>query len=288
MTHKYVIFKMMKNLFFLFVSFVMASCISKNKETADKIDVLFIGNSLTYFHEMPQTLQDMLNETHPNIHIEQSTFPGQSLSGHLSNIITSRTENGVHTRKKEEGEKTETEIKIAEKEWDIVILQTGTVSVLIPENRELKVNTAISDIKKLISNPSCKFILFNTWPSKHEYPERYCYPSRLIDTSIEKDQCCSPMLHSLEQELQTINDSYDVVAKDNNLIKSDNGTKYVEILTKHPEIELYEDNSHPNKYGSFLNACIFYEMLTNKKASDLTYNGTIESATAALLKQIAN
>lgn len=278
----------MKNVLLLLVSLITISCISKNKETTDEVHVLFIGNSLTYFHDMPQTLQKMLHETNPNIHIEQSTFPGQSLSGHLSNIITSRTENGIHTRKKEEGEKTETEIKIAKKEWDIVILQTGTVSVLIPENRKLKVNKAISEIKNLVANPTCKFILFNTWPSKSEYPEKYCYPSMFIDPSIEKDQCCSPILHNLEQELKTINDSYDLVAKDNDLLKSDNGTKYYEVLTKHPEIELYEDNSHPNKYGSFLNACIFYEMLTNKKAAALTYNGSIEPETATLLKQIAN
>ncbi|TXD99082.1 DUF4886 domain-containing protein [Subsaximicrobium wynnwilliamsii] len=263
------------------------SCKSQNTETTDEINVLFIGNSLTYFHEMPQTVQKMLNETNPNIKIEQSTFPGQSLSGHLSDIITSRTENGISTRKKEDGEKTETEIKIAEKKWDIVILQTGTVSVLIPENRELKVNKAISDIKKLVSNPNCKFILFQTWPSKNEYPEQYCYPSRSIDKSIEKDKCCSPVLENLEQEFNVINESYNLVAKENDLIESNNGTKYFEVRTKFPEIELYEDESHPNENGAFLNACIFYQMLTDKKASDLIYNGEIEPKTAEKLKKIA-
>lgn len=78
-----------------------------------------------------------------------------------------------------------------------------------------------------------------------------------------------------------------MVAKENNLLKSDNGNKFYEVRTKYPEIELYEDTSHPNKYGSFLNACIFYQMLTNKKASNLNYNGVIEPNTAKLLKKIA-
>ena len=277
----------MKNLLLILIILSTISGKSQNTETAEEINVLFIGNSLTYFYEMPQTVQNMLNETNPNIKIEQSTFPGQSLSGHLSDIITSKSENGISTRKKEEGEKTETEIKIAEKKWDIVILQTGTVSVLIPENREFKTNKAVSEIKKLISNPNCKFILFNTWPSKTDYPEQYCYPSRMIDKSIEKDRCCSPTLENLEQETQLINESYDLVAQKNNLLKSDNGTKFFEVLTKHPEIELYEDESHPNKYGAFLNACVFYQMLTNKKASDLIYNGEIEPKTAEILKKIA-
>ena len=277
----------MKNILLILIALTTISCKSQQKNSTEEINVLFIGNSLTYFYDMPQTVQRMLDETNPNIKIDQSTFPGQSLDGHLSDIITSRTENGINTRKKEEGEKTETEIKIAEKEWDIIILQTGTVSVLIPENRKLITNKAISEIKKLVSNPNCKYILFNTWPSKNKYPEQYCYPARLIDKSIEKDKCCSPVLESIEQEIKIINESYDLVAKENNLMKSDNGTKFFEVLTKHPEIELYEDDSHPNKYGAFLNACVFYQILTNQKASDLKYNGEIEPKTAKLLKEIA-
>jgi len=277
----------MKNMLVILILLLTIGCKSQQKNATEKINVLFIGNSLTYFFDMPQTVQKMLNETDLNIKIEQSTFPGQSLSGHLSDIIISRTENGIKTRKKEEGEQTETEIKIAEKKWDIVILQTGTVSVLIPENRQFKTNKAISEIKKLVANPNCKFILFNTWPSKNEYPEQYCYPSQLIDKSIEKVECCSPVLESLEQEVKIINEAYDLVAKENDLIKSDNGNKFYEVLTKYPEIELYEDGSHPNKYGAFLSACIFYQMLTNKKASNLKFDGEIEPKTAKLLKKIA-
>lgn len=277
----------MKNILLIILAFTIFSCKSQQKQTSEKLNVLFIGNSLTYFYDMPQTLQKMLDETNPNIKIDQMTNPGQSLSGHLSDIVTSRTENGISARKKENGEITETEIKLKEKKWDIIILQTGTVSVLIPENREIKVNKAVSDIKDLANNPNCEFILFNTWPSKKEYPKQYCYPSRVIDKSIEKDKCCSSMIENLEQEIKLINDSYSLVAEKNGIKKSDNGTKFYEILTEYPEIELYDDDSHPNANGSFLNACVFYQMLTDKKATDLKYDGEIEPKTAELLKKIA-
>lgn len=277
----------MRNFLLIILAFTITNCKSQKPQSSEELNVLFIGNSLTYFYDMPQTLQMMLNETNSNIKIEHSTFPGMSLSDHLDNIIESRTENGISARKKEIGETTETEIKIAEKNWDIIILQTGTVSVLIPENRDLKINKAITDIKKLVSNSKCKFILFNTWPSKNEYPKQYCYPSRVIDKSIEKERCCSPTLKNLKQEIKLINESFDLVAQKNNLLKSDNGNKFYEVLTKHPEIELYEDDSHPNKYGAFLNACVFYQMLTDKKASELKFNGEIEPKTAELLKQVA-
>ena len=277
----------MKHILSIFLALLMINCADQHKTKAENINVLFIGNSFTYFYDMPQTVQKMLNETDPNIKIEQSTFPGQSLSGHLSNIVTSRTENGINTRQKEQGEKTETEIKIAEKKWNVVILQTGTVNVIIPENRELQINKAILEIKKQISNPDCKFILFKTWYDKDKYPKQYCYPSRVIDKSIEKDKCCSPVIENLEQEVKIINDAYNLLAKECDLLKSENGNKFYEVRTQYPKIELYDDDSHPNKYGSFLNACIFYQMLTNKKASDLIYNGEIEPETAKLLKEIA-
>lgn len=278
----------MKNTVLILITSILLSCKSQSKNTGNEIYVLFIGNSLTYFHNMPQTLQEMVNETNPNIKIEQSTFPGMPLNGHLSEIITSRTENEISTRNKRESEKTETEKKIAEKKWDIIVLQTGSVSVLIPENREFKINKAISDIKKIVANPRCKFILFNTWPSKDRYPKEYCYPAILIDKSIEKSKCCSPIMENLRQEVNVINKSYETLAKDNNLIKSSNGTKFFEVITKYPEIELYDDDSHPSKYGSFLNACIFYQMLTGKKASELTFNGGIEPEKAKLLKYITD
>ncbi|TVZ15432.1 DUF4886 domain-containing protein [Maribacter sp. MAR_2009_72] len=276
----------MKNILLIILSFTIISCNSQKKQSY-QLNVLFIGNSLTYFYDMPQTLQKMLDETNPNIKIDQMTNPGQSLSGHLTDIVTLRTENGISVRKKKDGEITETEIKLKEKKWDIIILQTGTVSVLIPENRELKVNKAVLDIKDLADNPNCEFILFNTWPSKKEYPKQYCYESRMIDISIEKDKCCSPKIENLEQEIKLINESYDLVAEKNGIKKSDNGTKYYEILTEYPDIELYDDDSHPNANGSFLNACVFYKMLTHKKATDLKYIGAIESKTAELLKRIA-
>lgn len=277
----------MKNILLVFIIFLTLSCNSQNQKTIGTINVLFIGNSLTYYHDMPQSVQKMLNETHPNIKIEQSTFPGMSLSAHLDNIIESRTENGISTRKKVEGEITDTEKKIAEKKWDVVILQEGTVGFLIPEARAYKIETAISEIKKLITNPNCKFILFKTWPSKKEYPKEYCYSKWAINRSLEKDQYCSPLIKNVAQEMELINESYDLVAQKNSLLNSDNGTKFYEVLTKHPEIELYEDDSHPNKYGAFLNACVFYQMLTDKKASELKYNGEIEPKTAELLKKIS-
>jgi len=278
----------MRIILLIILFLVTINCKSQKTQFTERTNVLFIGNSLTEHNGMTQILRNMLIETTPFLNIEKVTFPGMSLSGHLTDIITSWTENGIRTRKKTTDVNTVTQKKILEKNWDIIILQTGTVSVLIPKNRDLKVNKAIRDIKKLVSNPNCKFILFNTWPSKKEYPKEYCYSGSSINKDLEDYDYCSPIIDNLEQEIKLINNSYEILAKKNKILKSNNGAKFYEVLIEYPEIELYEDYIHPNKYGAFLNACIFYRMITNNKASDIKYNGDIEPKIAKLLKRIAD
>lgn len=254
---------MINKLVVLIFSLFLMSCKSGQTQSKKEINVLFIGNSLTYFHEMPQTLQSMVNEAHLNINIHQSTFPGMQLDGHLNHIIVSKSENGISVRNKEKDEFTNTEIKIKEQKWDIVIMQTGGATVL--DNRKIVINETISEIKNLVNNPNCKFVLFKTWISLEDY-----FKQDTVNT------------------IALLNNAYTELAIQNNVIQSNNGNKFYEITTTYPSITLYEDNYHPNENGSFLNACIFYEILTNSKASDLKYTGDIEPETAQLLKEIAH
>lgn len=278
----------MRNFLLLTIGLLTFGCQSQKKQKSEEVNVLFIGNSLTYYHDMPQTVQAMLNETDPNIRIEQSTLPGTSLTRHLENIIISRTEDNINTRKKYEGEKTETEVKIAEKKWDIVILQEGTVNLLIPEVRDLTVNKAINKIKALVNNPECRFIFFTTWPSERPYPKEYCRDGGRIDESLDEIQdYCSPKIETYEKEYELIEKGHSLVAKKNCLEKTDNGNLFRIAKETKPELALLEDPIHPNANGAFLNACEFYEILTGKKASDLKVVGELEPKNAKFLKGIA-
>ena len=277
----------MKNCIYLIIFCLCFSCKSKHNSNEKQVNVLLIGNSLTYYSDMPQMLQEMLNEAHPNIKIHQSTFPGMSLDSHLDNIIVSSSEDMISTRKKNPSEVTQTEKKIKQRDWDVIVLQTGTVGVLIPEERAIVIDDAIKRIKALSSNADCKYILFSTWASKITYPKTYCYPCDDIDKETNGD-CCSPEIKHLEQHVTLINNGYTLLATKNSLIKSQHTDKAYEVTTQHPEINLYLDDIHPNKNGAFLNACIFYKMLTSNKPSKLKYTGGIDNKIAYLLKKISN
>jgi hypothetical protein len=271
-------------LFCLFIAtFFSCSSIKTNKE----VNVLFIGNSYTYFYKMPNTLQFMLNETNPNIKISQITFPGMQLNDHLEDVVTeTEDENSISTRPKNEGELTETEKKILEKKWDYIILQTGTVTILIPENVDAKINKAIVSIKSLNTNPNCKFILFETWASLQKYPKKYCYSSEHIYKVSDGKKYCSAEIKNLEEEVKLIQNSYTKIAKENSLIKTNNCYKFYTVLKNYPSISLYDDEDHPNGNGSFLNACVFYKLITNKNLNDLKFHGEIDKMTAQTIKKV--
>jgi len=276
----------MRKILLLLLAVILLSCGFNSSKDTKEINVLFIGNSLTYYNDMPQKLQEMMNETNPNIKIDQITFPGFSLSNHLENVIVESSENNTKTTTKAPGELTAAEMKLAEKNWDIIILQTGGVSVLIPESVKYKVNPAIEKIKELNNNSNTRFILFNTWTTKVDYPVKYCYKGFQISQTLERmNEYCSPEIKSSKEYLELINDVYTQIAEQNSLEKTNHADIFQELFDNHSKIEILEDDMHPSVMGAYLSACIFYKVITNNNPRELEYTGGIEPKKAEILKQ---
>lgn len=248
------------------------------------INILIIGNSLTYFYNMPLELQLMLNETGKSYNVEQIAFPGYSLESHMNNIVDFSNLNHTNLIPKKSGQLTPTEVKISEKNWDYIIIQSGTSGFLVPEFRIKVIDQNIQKIKNLSNNPNCKFILFYTWPSLKPYPKQICYPSFVIDESLPEQKFCSKKMKTLEEEKNLIIQSMDSVADKFSLIKTDHCEIYSKVLSSYSNINLYEDDIHPNCNGAYLNACIFYQIITGENKKDLKYNGTINPEVAKFLK----
>lgn len=284
---------MKKLLFLLFI--LLVSFKPKPILKDDKINVLFIGNSLTYYHDMPKMLQSMLNETDSNFNIEQSTFPGMTLDSHMESIITKNSGDTTHSRKKEIGEISLTEKILASKKWDIIVLQEGGGFQYFPEVVKNVISPTITKIKKLVSNKECKYIMFNLWPVKGKYPrEQKCVPKYYFYSDVviygddsKNERTCSQEIVNLEQDIKVINESYNSIKKENNFSISNHTNLHYLVKTKYPEIELYDDDYHPSESGSFLNACVFYKLFTNRNPSNLAFVGKLEPKTAEILKYIS-
>lgn len=220
-------------------------------------EVLFIGNSLTYYHNMPSMLQSMLKEKGHRINIQQSTFPGISLSQHLTHP--------------------ETLGKLDSQNWDYIILQEGTVRVLIDEVREYNFTPSILKWDSIIKLKNAKTILYQSYPISI-YPEKYCYPSFLVKPKIHDVQYCSDSLFNSDQEFERIQDSFKRVS---DLIQCEIapvGHSFELCKRKYPELVLFESRSdtHPSILGSYLIACVFYRQLTGQKTSYVKYSEGID------------
>ena len=277
----------MRKILLLILTLILVSCNSNIKEETKEINVLFVGNSLTYYNDMPQKLQDMLDEKDLKIRIDQITYPGFSLSRHLGNIVVFTSENKVNTRKKEEGEITETKKKLKEKKWDIIILQTGGIAVLIPESVKYQVDPAIKKIKTIVNNQDTRFILFNTWTTKEKYPTKYCYTGMMLDQNLDPNKdFCSPEIENSAHYLKLLNTSFENIAKENSLERTNHGDIFQKVFDNYPELKILEDDMHPSDNGAFLSASIFYEMITNKSAGELNYTGNLNNSDAETLKRL--
>ena len=278
--------------------FLLLACKSNPIESQEKINVLFIGNSLTYYHDMPLTLQKMLDEKGLNYNIEQSTFPGMSLNGHLTNIITKREEDNIYTRRKNEGEITETERKIMSKNWDIIIMQEGTSVLYFPDAVKEVLSQTIEKIRALNRSENCKYIFFKTWISKNKnYPVKsicrvkhsFDWEKYYLNEEISnKEKFCSVEVLNEKDDLRILNESLNAIKLKNKLTITNHPNIHFKIRKIFPEIELYDDDYHPSEVGSFLNACVFYKLLTNQNPKKLMYVGKLSKETADILKKESN
>lgn len=230
----------------------------------------------------------MFDHAKLNYKVSQSTFPGISLDSHLNIIITSKNRDFASSRPKQKGDTTETEKTLLLKKWDHIILQEGTVRLLIPEVKNLQVIPAIINIKKLSNYNNTSFILFKTWPGLDTFPKQYCYPSGVVSPIITKLKCCSPLINSLDEEAKFINNAYDTVAKATNMKTVPITNCYLEILKSHPNINLYDDDQHPSMLGAYLNACVFFKYFTKKKATSIKYHAGLDEVKIRIIQNVVD
>lgn len=256
--------KLLSLMFTCLLILVLGACNDENSK-----QVLFIGNSLTYYHDMPLTLQAMLNEKGIKINIHQSTFPGISLSEHLAQPKTLE--------------------KLRSQNWDFVILQEATVRILIPESRYYNFGPTILKLDSLIKIKKGQTILYQSYPISI-YPKKYCYPSFLIRPEIPETKYCSDSLVNSAEEFEIIQASFKQASKSIQSEIAPVGLCFELCKKKYPELSLFEsiDDTHPSILGSYLIACVFFKQLTGEKTSEVKYSSTLTKIDKSKINEIVD
>lgn len=179
--------------------------------------ILMIGDSLTYYNDLPGLLQQFSAGESAPVYIEQVTTPLASLKWHWGmDDARERIKGGQYT---------------------YVILQDFSRKPVTDPEDCLRYFTLFDQEAR---RSGAKTIVFENWTRRdldHEFPA-------LIST-----------YRRIEQETRAM--------------AAPIGTAWRNCAAARPEIKLLLDDRHPTDAGTYLAACVLYDVIYGKRSSDL-------------------
>ena len=242
----------------LFLVFCIMALISQSiAQQHKKLKVLFLGNSYTYVNNLPQLIKDIALANGDTLLFDSNCPGGYTFNNHFNNATSIS--------------------KINSQAWDNVILQAQSQEPSFPP-AQVEVQTLPYAIKLdsvIQHNNDCtETVFFETWGRKYgDASNCSSYPP--ICTYI-----------GMQDRLRA---SYKLFADTTRAIMSPAGEAWRKSISLNPTLELYSsDQSHPSLEGSYLTACVFYEVLFHKSVLTNTYTAGVSATNIPFLQQVAH
>jgi hypothetical protein len=218
--------------------------------------ILFVGNSYTFYNNMPQIFYTLANYGGKNVYVDQSTFAGYWLDNHISNDHTSH--------------------KLQKEDWDYVVIQEQSQVPTVKHWREASMKPAAEVLNSIIKEGGAETVLFMTWGRK------YGGEQLLYDYTSSAFSNYNHMQDSLEATYRNLADYLDATL-------APVGSAWENALIINPEINLWDDDqSHPTYEGSYLTACVFYAILFQESPVGLAFTGNLDEDMAWFLQSMAS
>ncbi len=218
----------------------------------ETVRVLFIGNSFTYYSDIPSLFGYIADSAGELVVVESVTCG----SWNLTKFADVNDEYGRQIDEK----------LSSASDYDAVVLQEQSTRPLTNYTAFL---TAVKTLKTKIdkTQDDCDVCLYSTWG----YAEAAAEYGKTI-----------PELE------QSIYEKYALAAEE---IKADVcrvGAAFSTVYIGYPDINLYhEDNKHPSYSGAFLSACVHAATILGCDPRAASYTGELDRETADILKQVA-
>ncbi len=191
--------------------------------------VLFIGNSFTYYNEMPAMFSLLANDADFGVGTASVVKGGW----YLSRFADPEDEMGKALR-----------AFYPRHRWDDIVLQDQSLNPAV--NREGFLQ-AVRDLRVLM--PEGRFVFYQTWA--YEYDS-----AKLAATGL-----------SYEQMRVGLRDAYRQAAEETGGLCVPVGDGFGLYRERFPQFSLYRpDSFHPNLAGSYMAACMFLACLSGKRA----------------------
>lgn len=199
------------------------------------VKVLFIGNSLTSSNDLPAAFAEMAEAQDISIHVDAHAPGGARLSQHARSAAVKQL--------------------IAKHDWDFIILQEQSQ---IPGFSDVQVEKDMYPFARALvehmreTRPNVSPVFYMTMARKNGDPA---------------NQAAVPQLATYAGAQHRTNRSYALMARRNDALLSPVGEVWRIVRKERPDIELYSDNVHPNRVGTYLAACVIFATLFETRCS---------------------
>ena len=232
---------------------ILILLISFNSNSQETRSVLFLGNSLTYYNDLPGLLSQAASSTGDVLEYQSNLIPNASYSTHVND--------GASIAKIQQGN------------WDYVVLQgIGSSLAWDEEYIEENVYPSVDILNGLIEeyNACGETMFFMTWGLRDGVPS-----------------LCSvwPPFCSYETMDDLLRENYLIMAADFEANTAPVGAVWRFIRENYPSIDLYNpDGGHPSLAGSYAGAITFYTSIFGKDPNLVTFNSTLSATDADNIK----
>lgn len=218
--------------------------------------ILFLGNSMTYFNDLP------------------TVFLNLSRSGGFEAEVYELTEGSYRLEYfADETDEIGAQAWDALKnyDWDYVILQEQSgVSTIEAEEHMFP---AARTLDSMVREANGESVFLMTWA----YKEGFSF------------QLLGLELKNTKEEMQTqMAQNYMNIANELDALLAPAGIAFMRCSPDYPEIELWdEDGNHPSPAGTYLAACVLYQVLYDQSPGELDYTADLDRQTASKLQLVA-
>jgi PKD repeat protein len=210
--------------------------------------VLFLGNSYTYVNDLPGLVAQLAQSAGDSLYHDQNTLGGYTLGwnpiAHSTDLVSLA--------------------KIAQGGWDFVVLQEQSQTPAIPALRDSCMYPASFILQDSIisADPCTRVLFFLTWGRR--FGGQQCFTTNY----------CSIDFTDFFQMQDSVTAAYMGIAYSLAGWIAPVGEAWRLDLQLHPSDILHmSDDSHPNQKGSYLAACVFYDVIFGKRSYGLSFLG---------------
>ena len=224
-----------------------------NKPEDDTMRILFLGNSLMFYNDMPETFRKMANAAGKNVYIQTILDGGSTIAKYAD----PSHELGVSARK-----------MISLGNWDYIVIQPSRRATPWENTvleREIK---AAKTIKSLADGIGAKIIIYSVWGNNNGKATAYTAVGASGTESLTTKLISRPAHAKFMYEFglrvaSELGEGITTVYA---------GLAFENCIALNPDINLYHtDYTHPSPEGSYLAAASFYATIFGEKSLEVGY-----------------